>query len=52
MTEKSERQKQAKTLRIFRKVHRTTGALLFVFFFVVAITGLLLGWKKIQVASS
>lgn len=40
------RQKQAKILRVFRKVHRTTGALLFVFFFVVSITGLLLGWKK------
>lgn len=40
------RQKQAKILRIFRKLHRTTGALLFIFFFVVAITGLLLGWKK------
>ncbi|WP_153799266.1 PepSY-associated TM helix domain-containing protein [Foetidibacter luteolus] len=40
------RQKQARVLRIFRKVHRTTGALLFVFFFIVAISGLLLGWKK------
>ena len=40
------RQRQAKILRIFRKVHRTTGALLFIFFFVISITGLLLGWKK------
>lgn len=40
------RQKQAKVLRIFRKAHRITGAVLFVFFFIVAITGLLLGWKK------
>lgn len=40
------RKKQAKILRIFRKVHRTTGALLFIFFFFVSITGLLLGWKK------
>lgn len=40
------RQRQARVLRIFRKIHRVTGALLFVFFFVVAITGLLLGWKK------
>ncbi len=40
------RKKQAQLIRIFRKIHRTTGALLFVFFFVVAITGLLLGWKK------
>ncbi|MBP6333848.1 MAG: PepSY domain-containing protein [Bacteroidia bacterium] len=40
------KEKQAKTLRTFRKIHRTTGAFLFVFFFIVAITGLLLGWKK------
>ncbi|MET2984986.1 PepSY-associated TM helix domain-containing protein [Aureibaculum conchae] len=40
------RQKQAKILRIFRKVHRTTGAFLFVFFFIISITGFLLGWKK------
>nr|WP_219921469.1 PepSY-associated TM helix domain-containing protein [Rufibacter sp. XAAS-G3-1] len=33
-------------MRDFRKVHRITGALLFVFFFVISITGLLLGWKK------
>ena len=35
-----------KSLKIVRKIHRTTGALLFVFFFVIAVTGLLLGWKK------
>ena len=35
-----------KILRLFRKIHRTTGALLFVFFFLVSITALLLGWKK------
>ena len=40
------RQRQARILRIFRKVHRTTGALLFIFFFIVALSGLLLGWKK------
>lgn len=38
--------RQAHVLRVFRKVHRLTGASLFVFFFVVAISGLLLGWKK------
>lgn len=42
----TKRQAQAKVLRVFRKVHRVTGALLFVFFFIVAVTGLLLGWKK------
>ncbi len=40
------RQKNAKILRVFRKIHRWTGALLFLFFFIVAVTGLLLGWKK------
>lgn len=46
MSDAIKRQQQAKVLRLFRKVHRTTGALLFVFFFIVAVTGLLLGWKK------
>ncbi len=46
MAEHKRRQQQAKVLRVFRKIHRTTGALLFAFFFVVAATGLLLGWKK------
>jgi uncharacterized iron-regulated membrane protein len=40
------RKRQAQLLRLARKVHRTTGALLFVFFFILACTGLLLGWKK------
>jgi len=38
--------KQAKTIRIFRKVHKIAGICLFVFIFFVAITGILLGWKK------
>jgi len=42
----TKRQRQARVLRIFRKVHRTTGAFLFIVFFVISITGLLLGWKK------
>lgn len=41
-----QRRRQAKILRIARKIHRTTGAMLFVFFFILACTGLLLGWKK------
>lgn len=40
------RKQQAKVLRIFRKIHRTTGALLFIFFFFISVSGLLLGWKK------
>jgi uncharacterized iron-regulated membrane protein len=41
-----QRKRQARILRVARKVHRTTGAFLFLFFFVIACTGLLLGWKK------
>lgn len=46
MEGKEKRKKQAKTLRIYRKAHRTTGILLFSFFFFVSITAILLGWKK------
>lgn len=46
MSKNPNRKKQAKILRGFRKVHRVTGATLFIFFFVVSISGLLLGWKK------
>ncbi len=43
---KSKRQHQAKNIRNFRKIHRTTGVLLFVFFIILSISGILLGWKK------
>jgi uncharacterized iron-regulated membrane protein len=46
MIPKNKRKKQAKFLRTFRKIHRFTGAALFIFFFIVSISGLLLGWKK------
>ena len=46
MTANRNPKEQAKLLRAFRKIHRTTGAILFVFFFLVSVTGLLLGWKK------
>ncbi len=46
MPNPTKRQKQARILRIFRKVHRTMGALLFSFFFIISISGILLGWKK------
>lgn len=46
MSKNQKKKKQAKVLRIFRKAHRYTGATLFIFFFVVSISGLLLGWKK------
>ncbi len=41
-----QRKRRATILRLARKVHRLTGASLFAFFLVVAVTGLLLGWKK------
>lgn len=46
MPEVSKRRKQAKVLRVFRKIHRTIGAFLFLFFLFVSSTGILLGWKK------
>ncbi len=46
MKESTRRKKQARLIRIFRKLHRVTAILLFAFFFVVSITTLLLGWKK------
>ena len=46
MEQLNSRQKQAKLIRGLRKIHRTMGIFLFVFFAIVAITGGLLGWKK------
>lgn len=40
------RKRQARILRNFRTLHRKFGAALFTFFFIVAVTGLMLGWKK------
>lgn len=37
---------QTQLLRTFRTAHRLTGAALFAFFFLIAATGLFLGWKK------
>lgn len=44
--ENTRRKKQAKVIRLFRKIHRLSAISLFAFFFIVSITGLLLGWKK------
>lgn len=46
MTYLKTRKQQAKIIRIFRKIHRTTGAFLFIFFFFISISGILLGWKN------
>ena len=32
--------------RWYRKIHKWIGSFLFIFFFFIAVTGLLLGWKK------
>lgn len=42
----TKRKRQAKLLRFVRKIHRYTGVALFLFFAIVGITGILLGWKK------
>ena len=43
---KKKRKSQAKLIRIARKAHRITGISLFLFFFIVSLTTILLGWKK------
>ncbi len=40
------RKRRADILKYARRIHRTSGAALFIFFFIVAVTGLFLGWKK------
>ncbi|WP_246144075.1 PepSY-associated TM helix domain-containing protein [Neolewinella aurantiaca] len=40
------RQQQARIIRKARYLHRVSGISLFVFFFIMAVTGILLGWKK------
>ncbi|MCP9237053.1 PepSY-associated TM helix domain-containing protein [Lewinella sp. JB7] len=46
MEELTSRQKQARLLRRTRRVHRWSGITLFVFFFIIGVTSVLLGWKK------
>lgn len=36
----------ARFLRFFRRIHRQIAIILFAFFFIVSLTGLMLGWKK------
>ncbi len=42
----SDTKQLAKTTRTHRKLHRIFGTWLLIFFFLMASTGLLLGWKK------
>lgn len=37
---------QAFFLRRIRQVHKTAGIILLIFFFIISVSGLLLGWKK------
>ncbi len=46
MASRSNKSEQAATIRLFRKLHRITASILFVFFFIMAITGIMLGAKK------
>ncbi|NJB86938.1 putative iron-regulated membrane protein [Lewinella marina] len=46
MPKKSRRKRQARILRQTRRIHRWSGITLFVFFFVIGVTSVLLGWKK------
>ena len=46
MTSKGNKSELARVIRTFRKIHRITASILFLFFFVMAVTGLLLGLKK------
>lgn len=46
LKELTQRQRQASLIRQVRRVHRWTGLLLMVFLAQVAVTGILLGWKK------
>lgn len=46
MNQNPNRAKQAKLIRNFRKIHRITGVVLFVFFLFVSVSGILLTWKK------
>ena len=41
-----ETEKIAKNTRIYRKIHKWISVPLFVFMFLIGVTGLLLGWKK------
>src|SRR6056297_260332 len=40
------RSNQAKLIRVFRKAHRISGLNLVIFIVVIAVSGILLGWKK------
>ncbi|NOT51791.1 MAG: PepSY domain-containing protein [Chitinophagaceae bacterium] len=45
-TTKSPHHRSVVLIRILRKIHRTIAIFLFVFFLIISVTGLLLGWKK------
>lgn len=46
MTQKGQRQKQAGIINLFRRIHRDTTVFLFLFFLIISVSGVLLGWKK------
>jgi uncharacterized iron-regulated membrane protein len=46
LAQKGQRQKQAGIINLFRRIHRDTTVFLFLFFFIISVSGVLLGWKK------
>lgn len=42
----NDNQASVRRLRLYRKVHSILGGSLFIFFILISVTGLLLGWKK------
>ncbi|MCO5261605.1 MAG: PepSY domain-containing protein [Lentimicrobium sp.] len=46
MKRKIPQQRQARSLKFFRSIHRVSAICLFAVFIIVSVTGLMLGWKK------
>lgn len=46
MVDQKSRKRQARVLRNFRQIHKLSGISLFVFIFIMGLTGIVLGWKK------
>jgi uncharacterized iron-regulated membrane protein len=46
LAQKGQSQKQAGIINLFRRIHRDTTVFLFLFFFIISVSGVLLGWKK------
>ncbi|HDR90536.1 MAG TPA: PepSY domain-containing protein [Bacteroidetes bacterium] len=45
-TEREHIARKSRSIRLVRKIHRVSAIALFFFMFVIAVTGIILGWKK------